>query len=332
MTAESQTVFLRVARQIAGRSTKRHFRSLVADAYDHPEQRSHTRIRRAAETWYGRTRSAPLERHWSELFIDLTYHAQLDLFHRGLDLDLGASRIGFDDLTLNCRSSDSNSSVVYLYGFSDNLTYFELYRSCVRPGSVAIDVGANLGIHSLVLSRCVGERGTVIAFEPSSTIHARLVENLETNNASNVVTRNIGVWETPGSAGFEPRGAEFNIGKGTVCADASSQVPVTTLDHETAPIKGPIDLVKIDVEGAELPVIKGATRMLAEHRPTVITEFNPHRYSLKDLVEQFPYESRCYKVPYTFWVSLAPIREDDFEERADVLIAPTEKNADRVTP
>ena len=163
-------MLMKSARRIIERVTRRYFRRLVSDAYHHPDLASHERIRKAARLWYGRIRGTRFERRWSELFIELVYHAQHALFRDGLDCDLGASPIGFEDLLLNCRSSDANSSVVYLFGFSDNLTYFSLYRRFVQPGSVAIDVGANLGMHSLVLSRLVGNRGAVIAYEPSDVV------------------------------------------------------------------------------------------------------------------------------------------------------------------
>ncbi len=318
-------MFSRIVRRLVQKATRRRFLRLVAEAYHHPNLESHMRIRRVAQAWYGTTRVARYKRGRSKLFIYCVNQAQQELFRHGLDRDLGASPIGFDDLTLQCRSSDANSSVVYLYGFSDNLTHFNLYRSCVRPGSVAIDVGANLGIHSLALSRCVGEKGTVIAYEPSSAIHERLLRNIEQNAASNIVPKKLGLSERSGSAGFEPHASDFNIGKGKLLDAAAQQIRVTTLDDETRALDGRIDLIKIDVEGAELAVVRGARNTLASHRPMIVTEFNSQRYSFKDLLEQIPYECRCYRIPDTFWDSLTPIHGADFDQRADVLIAPSDR-------
>ncbi len=318
-------MLMKLARRISQRATRRQFRRLVSDAYHHPNLTSHSRIRKAAGHWYGTMRGTAFDRRWSELFIELVYHAQLALFRDGLDRDLGASPIGFEDLMLNCRSSDANSSVVYLFGFSDNLTFFALYRKFIQAGSVAIDVGANLGMHSLVLSRCVGERGSVIAYEPSDSIHDRLLQNIGRNDASNIVSRKLGLWDRPGRASFESREGEFNIGKGAIHDGAPVQVPVTTLDEEASSLKGRVGLIKIDVEGAELSVIKGARGMLSEHRPTLIMEFNPEQYSLADLVDQIPYDCRCYRVPYTLWESVTPIEGVSFGQRADILIIPSDR-------
>jgi hypothetical protein len=95
--------------------------------------------------------------------IDAVYHAQLELFQRMSAAVLGPSPIAFDDAQLECLSSDANSSSFYLYGFSNNLTYFDLYARLLSPGAIAVDVGANLGIHTLVRARGVGPVGRVYA-------------------------------------------------------------------------------------------------------------------------------------------------------------------------
>ena len=109
---------------------------------------------------------------------------------------------------------------------------------------------------------------------------------------------------------------------------AAQQIRVTTLDEETRALDGQIDLIKIDVEGAELAVVRGARNTLASHRPMIVTEFNSQRYSFKDLLEQIPYECRCYRIPDTCWDSLTPIHGADFDQRAVGLSAPS----DRPTP
>ncbi|MBI4168704.1 MAG: FkbM family methyltransferase [Acidobacteria bacterium] len=317
-------MFLKLAKRVIEEVSRRHFLRLVEDAYDHPNQASHMRVRTAARSWYGISRNTFLERASSQLFIELVYQAQLELFRGGSDLDLGASPIGYENLVLHCRSSDANSSAVYLYGFSDNLTYFTLYRDHVRPGSVAMDVGANLGIHSLVLARCAGDRGTVLAYEPSNAIHDRLLRNIEGNGASNIVPRKLGLWEKSGSAGFEPRARDFNIGKGQIRQDSLLQIQVRTVDEEAEGLDRHIDLIKIDVEGCELSVLKGASKTLSEHKPVLIIEFNPKRYSFRDFALHIPYDARYYRVPCTLWKSLTSIENLDFDERADLLIVPSD--------
>jgi hypothetical protein len=57
----------------------------------------------------------------------------------------------------------------------------------------------------------------------------------------------------------------------------------------------------------------------------IVTEFNSQRYSFKDLLDQIPYACRCYQIPNTLWDSLTPIHGADFDQRADVLIAPSDR-------
>lgn len=123
---ECGPVFLALAKRVVAKALNRHFVRLVTDAYRHPHLDSHMRIQRAAQLCYGITRNGFPGRGTSRWFLDRVHQAQLDVFRRGSDLDLRVSPIGHDNLVLLCRSSDANSSVVYLYGFSDNLTSFTL--------------------------------------------------------------------------------------------------------------------------------------------------------------------------------------------------------------
>ncbi len=318
-------MFLALAKRVVAKALNRHFVRLVTDAYRHPHLDSHMRIQRAAQLCYGITRNGFPGRGTSRWFLDRVHQAQLDVFRRGSDLDLRVSPIGHDNLVLLCRSSDANSSVVYLYGFSDNLTSFTLYRQFVRPGSVAIDVGANLGIHSLVLSRCVGDEGSVLAYEPSTPLHERLLRNIDINKASNIVPRKVGLWERSGRIGFEPHVDDFNIGRGKISHGSRQHIAVRTLDEEAEMVDARIDLIKIDVEGAELSVLKGSRNTLSEHKPVVILEFNPDQYRFNDIVAHVPYDASYFRVPYTFWESLAVIEDADFDRRADLMIVPSDR-------
>lgn len=318
-------MFPALAKRVVAKALGRRFVRLVTDAYRHPHGESHMRIRRAAQLCYGITRNGFPGRGISRWFLDRVHQAQLDLFRRGGDLDLGVAPIAYDNLVLHCRSSDANSSVVYLYGFSDNLTYFTLYRQFVRPGSVAIDVGANLGIHSLVLSRCVGDEGSVLAYEPSDPLHERLLHNIDINKASNIVPRKVGLWESSGRIGFDPHVDDFNIGKGRASQASRHQIEVRTLDEEAKRVEARIDLIKIDVEGAELSVLKGSRNTLSAHKPVLIVEFNPHQYRFKDIVDHVPYDGSYFRVPYTFWESLAAIEDVGFDRRADLMIVPSDR-------
>ena len=158
-------------------------------------------------------------------------------------------------------------------------------ESVLRPGDVAVDIGANIGLYTLLFSRLVGEEGRVYAFEPAAENARRLRVNLLLNDAENVllaekavysrsgtVTLNLfgeglGPWNTLGRPTLPD---PFDPGR-TVTPSSSVEVPATTLDEqaESAGIDR-IALLKIDVEGAEPDVLAGAARLLEERRVRTI--------------------------------------------------------------
>lgn len=226
--------------------TKRYFLGLVGAAYRDAGGKDRKLIMKNARKWYGYDNSDDsLIARW---FMDFVFQAQLDLFHDKIDLpDLGTSPIGYEDLQIECSASDANSSSVYLLGFSDNASVFPIYKRYASPNSVALDVGANIGIHTLVLSRCVGRHGRVISFEPSTRIYQRLITNLEVNSTTNVCPMQHGVAAHSGSVRFEDYCGDFNIGKGRIAASGSCEISVSTIDEEARDCGLPISLLKIDI-------------------------------------------------------------------------------------
>jgi FkbM family methyltransferase len=142
----------------------------------------------------------------------------------------------------------------------------------LSPGGSMWDVGASIGFHTIVASRAVGPDGQVAAFEPLAANLARLRRSIELNAMSNVLVRPVAVSDTCGTAIFfrAPSAA-----MGSLVAPAASlgehTVPTTTLDQELKSLREP-SLVKIDVEGGELSVLRGATELLSRVRPVLIVE------------------------------------------------------------
>jgi FkbM family methyltransferase len=129
----------------------------------------------------------------------------------------------------------------------------------LRPGDTAVDCGANIGFTSLFFGRCVGAHGSVVAFEALPRNATAIRRNLELNRCANVHVRNIAVGSAEGTVEFldEPNGAV-----GARPHMRVIKVPVTTLDQE---LKGRcVDFIKIDVEGHEIEVLKGARNVLSQ--------------------------------------------------------------------
>lgn len=135
----------------------------------------------------------------------------------------------------------------------------ELFRDYCGSGDVVVDVGANVGEVSLVVSGQVGVNGQVFAFEPVPRIYRYLQGNLQLNARTNVVARNLALGA---SAGVVHMSNDRRDDMNRVVADGGITVTCSTLDRELPEGISPA-LVKIDVEGAELQVLKGGPQTLS---------------------------------------------------------------------
>lgn len=140
------------------------------------------------------------------------------------------------------------------------------FREVCRPGGTIVDVGANVGMYTLHGAAAVGPAGAVHAFEPTPDVATLLADNVQLNGfrESGVVTvHRSAVADEPGEAALAVYAD--NNGHNTLYpkaeGDQTVTVAVTTLDE--ALVGAPVDVVKIDVEGAELRVLQGMTRVLA---------------------------------------------------------------------
>jgi FkbM family methyltransferase len=140
----------------------------------------------------------------------------------------------------------------------------------MRPGSAVFDIGAQAGYHTLHASRLVGAAGHVYAFEPVPRNIGYLRCHLSINQIGNVQLLEAAVGDHDGSAHFT-EGAGFMAGHLTPSGELS--VPLLSLDRclEQGRLPAP-DVLKIDVEGSELEVLLGASRLLAKHGPAVLID------------------------------------------------------------
>lgn len=159
--------------------------------------------------------------------------------------------------------------------YEPELSYLEQILS---PGKVFVDVGANFGVYTLVASKLVSESGMVLAFEPTAQSFRILQQNIRLNNFPNVRAFQAALSNARSKAwlyhGWDPVGN--SLGRDPLCSGDGEEVQTETLDQllEESGIKH-VDAIKIDVEGAEELVLRGAIRCLTSQRPIVIFEFNP---------------------------------------------------------
>ena len=155
-----------------------------------------------------------------------------------------------------------------------------LFERLVHPGMVVLDVGAHVGYYSLLAARQVGPTGKVHAFEPEPSNHQLLLENIQRNGYTNVVALKQAVLNQVGpttlflTALDNGRHSAYRHG---LPERGSIEVDGTTLDAFLAsiPDRG-VDLVKLDVEGAELAVLEGMGELIQESSELkLIMEFSP---------------------------------------------------------
>lgn len=157
-------------------------------------------------------------------------------------------------------------------------------RRWLRPADVAVDVGANVGWHTLLMGALVGPAGRVYAFEPNETTRARLVAAVQANHLAHVIVDPRAVADRRRVAGFEaPAAGHVWDGTGRLTSEVAggaTRVECLTLDAFVA--ERGVDrlaLIKIDVEGWELPVLRGARQLLKSLRPVVVFEVDPEYVS-----------------------------------------------------
>ena len=138
-------------------------------------------------------------------------------------------------------------------------------------GGVFYDIGAQAGYHTVLASKRAGAAGAVYSFEPLPRNQAYLRKNLELNGVRNTTIVPAAVSDRDGELCFDP-GPGFMAGH---ISDASDglRVKAVTLDYwqQTENARTP-DLMKIDVEGAEVAVLTGARRLITAHRPTILID------------------------------------------------------------
>jgi FkbM family methyltransferase len=179
-----------------------------------------------------------------------------------------------------------------LWAFGGYEKHFaELFGHLVRPGERCVDVGANVGVHSVRLARLVGADGEVIAIEPDPDVAVRTNRNIALNGLANVRVINAAASEQPGSMQlYRPSPWDTNRARASLLhhpylTGVKTMVPVVTVDDVCA--GRAVSLIKIDVEGHEAAVVRGAAGTIARYAPAVVFEYAPQL--LEDAVAQTPF-------------------------------------------
>jgi len=142
----------------------------------------------------------------------------------------------------------------------------------LKPGQVFVDCGANIGIWSLVAASTVGEKGRVYAFEPNPATCEKLANNVSRGGWKNIRVVPAAVGGRDGEAHFRCEAAH-NVSR-TVERPGEATIPVPMMTLDSVLGRERISGCKIDVEGNELDVLRGAERLIGDMRPWFCVEFN----------------------------------------------------------
>ena len=185
-------------------------------------------------------------------------------WHHGLELKLSLG----NDL----------SKQLFIAGcYEPNETAF--VNGFLKPGMVFVDAGANDGLYTLLASRLVGPSGQVWAFEPSEREFVRLQQNLSLNKISNVRPFRVALADINGEVELAVAEDE-HAGQNTL---GSFSYAIQSLRKETVSVRrlddlssdekiNRLDLIKVDIEGAETRLVTGASKLLSSLRPVVLFE------------------------------------------------------------
>jgi len=240
------------------------------------------------------------ERQWNkEGFPNWDFHSLLNIKTLEIILGMDCIRDYYGNRSIFTFSNEpsSNITVDTKHGFPIILSKKEAFithwilelhdwepkttqfiKDNLKPGNVFVDVGANAGYFSVLASRIVGDKGRVYAFEPASDTYAVLLKNIQ--GLDNVHSYNVALSNYIGEANFYggentgQRGLSISPTNGTKILE---KVKVTTLDNYN--IKP--DMIKIDTEGNEADVIKGAKDSIADNTILIVEKgYNINGFSI----------------------------------------------------
>ncbi len=187
---------------------------------------------------------------------------------------------------VSCDLHEFVQRQVYFMGAFEPVESY-LFTRLLRRGMTVIDAGANIGQYTLLAATAVGRSGSVHSFEPVPSICASLRRHVSVNRLTNVSVNQLALWheESTVTLGLPPDRI-YNAGSWTIGTSESQSAAVRAeairLDSYVSRRALPrVDVIKMDIQGAEPFALEGARKMLADWHPTLMMEV--HRPSLAAL-------------------------------------------------
>lgn len=236
------------------------------------------------------------QKHQDDKIVKVANHSWNRLFNDNNFFEFNLKK----DIKINLYKDSILSRLIH-DGFEKEET--DYLASILNEGDVFIDIGANIGLFSLIASRIVGDNGLVISFEPSPTTFIRFIENVKLNDLKNIDARNIGLSDKSDKLTFYISENGYDAWDSFAPSQDNKlekeiKVQVSTLDFELKEInKSLVKLVKIDVEGWEKFVLYGGKDFFINYNPIVMVEFTEENtfnagypvHEIFDIMQDFGY-------------------------------------------
>ena len=181
-----------------------------------------------------------------------------------------------------------------------------LFEKTLKKGNIVFDIGAHVGFYTLLAAELVGKDGKVFSFEPLMANYEYLKKHIEINNYKNITSFNVAVSDKDGLA-FFTKGE--NTSTGHLTSNGETKVRTMAIDDWINNKKLPVpDILKIDVEGAEFAVLKGAVNLLNKYHPIIF--LSTHSSDI---------HKKCCDFLLSLGYKLEPLGINDIEKTNEVL-------------
>lgn len=179
--------------------------------------------------------------------------------------------------------------------YEEHFTNFA--KLVLKEGDVALDIGANLGYHTITMAELVGNTGMVCAFEPQRIIYQQLNANIFLNGLDNIYTFNVAVGDEFKTVYIDPPNYHniihmiTNIGNTSINYNNGVQVEQIVLNQDI----NKLNFIKLDIQGSELNALKGMSENIKKYKPYIFIEIESKQLlkfnvNPEDLIKYIKYE------------------------------------------
>lgn len=145
----------------------------------------------------------------------------------------------------------------------------------IKSGDTVLDVGGNLGFFVLILNELLGKSGKIYTFEPSKRLSKKLLSTIEINNLNNVEIVNLALGDKEGTSSLYYNPKQSGLSSMVTHDENNSlveEIKITTIDKFSQIISDRISFIKIDTEGFEPQVLRGAQETIKKYKPVIYIE------------------------------------------------------------